>query len=515
MAEDDDDETFGEFASASFQSNSQFNGPNSLADNEDDEWGDFVKSPQQSKPSDPSFKGNYPSDNTVSPPPWVKPSGALPLSIFGDPEEEEVDNFGVAGDFNRGKSSGTAGDFNSTLVHNDVSNPQNLSIADLYNRYSQIKPENGPGSNSTGSADSVENGVYSSSNQNAARSAVTELKNMDLNDTVGISDHSQLANQSDNDDFSFKLYMSDPSENADMFGGWTQDFSGFSSNLNSTKPNLQPSRSDLDMNGQKQQLDGSAIAIDDDGDDGWEFKDAYSEFRTEEVNNEVDLMANEVSERSAHSSGTGSGSNKSLDLFGTSNGSINFFTASTESVDYFTTSTGISSTSQELDFIGIQPSIATLNGFTSETNSVIEQNNIKGLLDHSTDVGSAEYDEDFGEFTAASAETGPKPGEVSTNGVLSPSKDSVSTPGGKFQEKDTQLNYQKSAIPLSIFGNIEPESGGSSDVQDVFMHQSTSDKRSSHTPTAVFSINDLISSLYSQSEQTSSITLSKNQPKLS
>ncbi|KAI3472332.1 hypothetical protein Pfo_031232 [Paulownia fortunei] len=216
-------------------------------------------------------------------------------------------------------------------------------------------------------------------------------------------------------------------------------------------------------------------------------------------------MANEVSERSAHSSGTGSGSNKSLDLFGTSNGSINFFTASTESVDYFTTSTGISSTSQELDFIGIQPSIATLNGFTSETNSVIEQNNIKGLLDHSTDVGSAEYDEDFGEFTAASAETGPKPGEVSTNGVLSPSKDSVSTPGGKFQEKDTQLNYQKSAIPLSIFGNIEPESGGSSDVQDVFMHQSTSDKRSSHTPTAVFSINDLISSLYSQSEQTSSI----------
>lgn len=288
MAEDDDDEAFGDFAFAAFQSNSQSNGLNSLADDEDDEWGDFVKSPQQSKPSDTSLKGNHQSDNSVSPTTWVKPSGALPLSIFGDAEEEEVASFAVDGDFNQGKSNGIAGDLNSSLVHNGVSNSHSFSITDLYSRYSQIKPENRAGSDSTGKVDSVENGVSSSSNQNPARSAVSELKNVDLNDTIVISDHSQLTNKNDKEEFSFKSYVPDPSEKADLFGGWTQEFNGFSSSLNTTPQNVQTSSSELHMNGQKQLLDGSATATDDDDDDdGWEFKDAYSEFRAQEVNNNV------------------------------------------------------------------------------------------------------------------------------------------------------------------------------------------------------------------------------------
>ncbi|KAL7157758.1 hypothetical protein ABFS83_02G098300 [Erythranthe nasuta] len=500
-AEDDDDVTFGDFASASFQSKS-------LADNEDDEWGDFVKSPQQSKPSGTNFNGDRQSDN------WVKPSGALPLSIFGDPEEEdkEVHNFGISVDVNQGKKSTIALDLNSNLVSNDASkNNRNLNISDLFNRYLETKPENGHGPISTGS----ENGVHS----NGAGSAVTELKNIDFNDRLGVIDGSQLTNTIDNDEFSFKSYAPDPNQNADPFGGWTHEFSGFSSNSN-TSPHVHTSSSDVDMNGQIKHWDGSATVagIDDDDDeedgdddDGWEFKDASSEFRTEEVNNKkVNLMEHEVSESSAHSFGIGSSLNNSLDLFGTSNGSL--FAMPDEPVDYFATPSGISGASGEIDFVGIQPSVANLNGFASETNSVIEQNNVKSLLNSNTDVGSAEYDadENFGDFTVASAVAGPKQEEVSTNGFHFPSKDVVSTLDDKIQEKDTNLNYHKGAIPLSIFGNEEPESGDSSDIQDLFMHQSTSDQRNSHTPTSVISINDLISSLYSQTEQTSIVNTVQN-----
>ncbi|KAK4402202.1 hypothetical protein Sango_0960900 [Sesamum angolense] len=519
MAEDDDAGTFGEFAFASFQSNSQSNAPDSLPQEEeedDDEWGDFVKSPQQSEPSHPSLKGHHPSE---SPPSWVKPSGALPLSIFGEAEEEE-DNSAVAGDLNQGKSSVVAGHFTSTLADKDVSNSHKFSFDDLYNGFSQIKPEKAPGANATGWVDSVANGVYSSSNQNAARSAVVESKNVDLDTIV-----------------------------------------------------------ELDMNGQ---LDASATAVDDDGDDGWEFKDAYSESRAEEVNTNVDVTAREVSERSSYLSGSASGANESLDLFGTadetnsninqndirgpsdhspdvgstefgegfgglpgasaetghkhgvedgahevsqrsayssgtvsglndslnlfgtSNGSINFFTMSTESVDHFAASSGTSSTSPEVDLFGIQPSIATLNGFTSNTNSNIKQNDIKGLLDHSPDAEIAEFDEDFGELLLL-LQKWDQSLRIPYD-VLSPSKDAVSAPSGEQQGKDTVSNYHKGAIPLSIFGNEEPEIDGSSDVQDVFTYKSTSDQRNNHTPTTVMSINDLISNLYSQTEQISSIS---------
>ncbi|KAK4427680.1 hypothetical protein Salat_1537000 [Sesamum alatum] len=582
MAEDDGVETFGEFAFASFQSNSQSNAPDSLPqEEEDDEWGDFVKSPQQSEPSHPSLKGHHPSE---SPPSWVKPSGALPLSIFGEAEEEE-DNIAVAGDSNQGKSSVVAGHFTSTLADKDVTNSRNFSIDDLYNRFSQIKPEKVPGADATGRADSVGNGVYSSSNENAAKSAVVESKDVDLDSIAGISDHSQLTNQSDNDEFSFKSYVPDQSKNIDLFGGWSSELNGFSFNLNTMTPNVQISSSELYMNGQ---LDPSATAVDDDGDDGWDFKDAYSELRPEEVKTNVDVTAREVSERSVYSSGSVSGANESLDLFGTANGSFNLPAKSDASVDYFATSSGFSSTSQEVDLFGIQPSTTTLHGFTSDTNTNINQNDIRGPSDHSPDVGSTEFDEGFGGFPGASGETGQKHGvedvahEVSkrsaySSGTVSGLNNSLNLFGdfngsinslqcqlnqliislrqvvlsstcrkrdfvwysakysnyewfyfqiqtqisnkmtfkglldhspddgiaeldedfGEFTAASAEngselvLNYHKGAIPLSIFGNEEPESDGSSDVQDVFTYQSTSDQRNNHTPTTVVSINDL------------------------
>ncbi|KAL8528002.1 hypothetical protein ACS0TY_005713 [Phlomoides rotata] len=534
MAEDDDDEAFGDFAFAPFQSTySQSNGLNSLADadadaadDEDDEWGDFVQTPQ----SEASSKGNHQPD--FASPTWVKPSGALSLSLFGDEaeEEEEVSNSDVVRDLNQGKSNGKSGDFNFAKVDNGVPNSHSFSITDLYNQYSQIKPGGTrEGSDSTGKVDLIENGAYLSSNQNATRSAVTELNNVELNGKLGKSDHNQLTNKSENEEFSFGSYVSDPSKNdhnqltnksennefsfgsyvpdrsekEDLFGGWTQGINGFSSSLNATPQNLQTSGLGLDMDAQEQQLDGSATPIDGDDEDdgGWEFQDAYSEFQAQELNNNVGFVVHEVSERSASPSGFEIGSNKPLDLFDTSNGSIDFFVANSSS---------ICSTSQEVDLFGVQPSIATPNGFSLDTHSIIEQSNCEGRLNNGTDVGIEEFDDDFGDFTVASAETGPKPAEVSTIDIISPVEDAISTPDGKTQEKEAKSNYHKGAIPLSIFGNEEPESELSSDLQDVFMNQSSFERKDNHTAAKVVSINDLIFNLYSQSEQTSSINPAQN-----
>lgn len=117
-------------------------------------------------------------------------------------------------------------------------------------------------------------------------------------------------------------------------------------------------------------------------------------------------MVQKVSESSPYSSGT-MGLIKPVDLFGTSNGSIDFFARSTEPVDLFANSSSITITSQNMDLIGI-PDSASLNGFTSDQNSV-EQNNVRGLLGYTTDVGIEGLDEDFGDFSAASARTGPEP----------------------------------------------------------------------------------------------------------
>ncbi|KAL3623991.1 hypothetical protein CASFOL_032807 [Castilleja foliolosa] len=600
MAEDDDDEAFGDFASASFQYNSQLNDAGgSLAGNEDDEWGDFVKSPQQSKSSEPSFTGNLEPDNVMSP--HNKRTGALPLSIFGDDEKEEVVDFR---DSNPGKISGIVGDSSSNLVPKDVSNSRNLSIADLYTRYSEIKPDNRSVSRSTGSVDSIKDEVCSISSQNGDRTAANELKTMGFSDTIGTSDYSQLTNKSGKDEFSFTPNVPPGlNENDNSFGSWMQEFSF---NMEAT-PNVQKSVSDLDMNGQSQQFSGSATAIDDDGDNGWEFKDAFSDFGSED--NKVDLTVHEFPERSAYSFGTESGPKIPLDMFGTSNGSINYPATSTDSVGYVATSSGVSSMFQEVDFTGIQPT----NGFISETTSYVEQNNIKGSSNHSNNDGSEELNEDFGEFTAASAEIGSKPEvdfmahEVSersaysymngsssnksrlfetsngsvdffalptpsdyfatSSGIPSAEVDffgvepSIATRNGvtsvansvieqdnikglanrsidvgdaesdedfgafsaasaetgpkpekcpprifilSVEEKDTKASYLKHAIPLTIFGDEQSENSGSLDVQDLFMHQST-DQRNSHTPTKIISVNDLISSLYSQAEQTSII----------
>lgn len=295
MAEDEEDEAFGDFAFAPFQSNSLFNNvPNSSAapadEDEDDEWGDFVEPPSQSKPSGTAVNGDHRSDNSASLATSMKPRGALPLSLFGDAEEEEaVADLIVAGDLNREKSNGNAEGVGSGLVGNGGLKSKSFSIADLYDRYSQTRHES---RDLSVKDDSVVNGVYSSANQNAAESAVSELKNVELTNALVVSDHNQLPNKSDNVEFDYKSYMSNLSKEEDIIGGWTWDFNGFSSNVKASPENVMMLSLDFDVNGEKQRLDGVNTGIDDigDGDDGdeeWDFKDADSEIQAQDVNNNV------------------------------------------------------------------------------------------------------------------------------------------------------------------------------------------------------------------------------------
>ncbi|KAG5541390.1 hypothetical protein RHGRI_021281 [Rhododendron griersonianum] len=113
-AEEDDDEGFGDFT---FASSDQINGRKPAISNDDDDWGDFVESPlrsapptgvfnaQSSKPSDPS--GCFPDQSRSTTESalgraeshWVKPRGALPLSLFGDAEQEEEESGAVGPPF--------------------------------------------------------------------------------------------------------------------------------------------------------------------------------------------------------------------------------------------------------------------------------------------------------------------------------------------------------------------------------------------------------------------------------
>ncbi|XP_019452245.1 PREDICTED: uncharacterized protein LOC109354301 isoform X1 [Lupinus angustifolius] len=89
MAEDDDDDSFGDFKFASFPSITT-----ATATADDDDWGDFMNHSNQ---INGGFGVSNLNDNNGSvvqielpqKPTWNKPNGAIPLSIFGEQEQEE------------------------------------------------------------------------------------------------------------------------------------------------------------------------------------------------------------------------------------------------------------------------------------------------------------------------------------------------------------------------------------------------------------------------------------------
>ncbi|KAL4578085.1 hypothetical protein LXL04_014201 [Taraxacum kok-saghyz] len=178
MADDDDDDSFGEFTFASNQttpiSSSQI--PVTTGDDDDDDWGDFsfygnnttdhnLKSPQ----SEPQ-----PQTPTQTPPKWEKIQGALPLSFFGGEEEREDEDkkpvTPLAGDGVKPSSFPNNSGFPSNN-NSDKSNSHlgiNDLIANLYSARQQQQlaekaADNGNGLDSTATRSTVSKDLNSKS----------------------------------------------------------------------------------------------------------------------------------------------------------------------------------------------------------------------------------------------------------------------------------------------------------------------------------------------------------------
>ncbi|KAG7968559.1 hypothetical protein I3843_08G160300 [Carya illinoinensis] len=169
MAEDDEDESFGDFHSASFPDPTvhSFSTLTSLRKSSSSSsssplaWGEFITNPKSNLPGCPAHtlspRTNNPNEKEprelgwVNPGEarWVKPTGALPLSIFGEFEEEEEEEGGSA-------AEATVPYVATVLSNHKRTDPgrkgsdlnRNNLIANLYNQNQQIKNHYGSSLNS-------------------------------------------------------------------------------------------------------------------------------------------------------------------------------------------------------------------------------------------------------------------------------------------------------------------------------------------------------------------------------
>jgi hypothetical protein len=171
MAEDDEDESFGDFHFASFPNPivhsvpTQFSVRNSSSSS--NSWGEFIDNPKSdlsggaahtlSPPANNNntSKSDYSGPVRVDPEKvqWAKPRGALPLSIFGELEEEEKEEEGSGAGESRVGDGGT--DFSDNKIGNYERKGSSLNVNDLipnsYGQNQQINTPNGSNLNSNGS----------------------------------------------------------------------------------------------------------------------------------------------------------------------------------------------------------------------------------------------------------------------------------------------------------------------------------------------------------------------------
>ncbi|XP_027109507.1 uncharacterized protein [Coffea arabica] len=503
MAEDDDDDSFGDFTFATFNNNpstnhqqlNQINAPRftmattttsatSAAANgdDDDEWGDFVESPLGSnassintpaaKPFDPfnffaanpitqsqSESGGVQLEEEKKESQWVKLKGAIPLSIFGDVEEEEkeeeVEGSGVSdphgtngkdskfdlkknGNFSNGfKSNGyLGGSFGYDVIASLYNQNSDLNLSkkdsslmlnglNLESESLARKSDNDSFMNLSSHNDSknqemkTEDGVNASSNGVQLRLDALDLdfggwntgfnglgskSSLDLDIKYDLNDRN-LDGKAENDNAQSRLNYIDlavkDTENP-PFSWWNSNLDGFKLNSSAMESSLEGLSSNVngvanmgsDFKGGHEELVGGE---DDDDADGWEFKDAYAESKVKMGNEKARLEVQEVWEENSHSSGSGNGTNRSIDLFTMSNGSR----------DMLSTPSGASSKSNGFDIGSNIKSIAAKgNALAPDTCLRIDQKGHEAVLYPHPVAETAESDEDFGDFTAAFAGAG-------------------------------------------------------------------------------------------------------------
>lgn len=531
MAEkDDDDEGFGDFKFASSfhpKGTIDFNQINlDLFSNDDEEWGDFVNHSssqitapvaqfelsngfhriQSSLEPSESFgiffnesaklSGSVP--NRVEPESesnpgkvesvkkeWVKPQGALPLSIFGDVEEGS----GVGN-----ASTGDAADVFTAKSIDYVRSGSNLNaglriddiIATLYNQSAKIKVENGSNSNSN-ELDSIGNTCDQSdqikaengSNSNANSHGFNWNSNGLISSSNGLDSIQNVYNQSDNQSEQIRA------ETGFNLPKW---------NSNGLKANMKG-------------LDPDIVDGDEEDEDGWEFMGAISvsERGGENSKEEADsgllglkLEAATIDREIQADGDEQKNSEEQLHGFGKIAHS-----------DLFATSNGFSYGSGELDIgFGFNPSTAVQNSFDS--NSYLEsKHSMTGneLNSHLTD-GKVDSGETFWEFKDAVLETESKHEEEAE---ITDAGDDVSTLDGKIQVNKLRAENRKGALPLALFGDEKLESDDSLNFQDVFAYKPSSyQKNGINSQGSGISVDDLILNLYSQAENIPSGDSSQN-----
>ncbi|XP_047337489.1 uncharacterized protein LOC124941237 [Impatiens glandulifera] len=610
-----DDEWFGDFKFASSLNQSptqlnQINGRHADADDDDDdEWGDFVEFPLRSEVSGGLSHAQSPStiskpidfgfstDPTTQHPEfvasptqsaqWVKPKGALPLSLFGDADEDEdkekEENVSVLSQSGLGAND-TSADKNLGNLKYSFSKWTGVSVNNvldnLYNQNQQINvnisngehenppkangfvpsssgldPNPGPFHTNGGIANLNGSNVNmnemhlnpsaESSNMNGLISNSSELNShmeeltpkagvhstkpqsghptsgqsdavVDLFARDGVSQISETTGHSrTKSDSSTTLGLSDSMVDLFARDGSSQisDVTGLSrtksessttlgqfgsigdlfardgsssqisdvfpdpNGLNSSwgefhghsSPNASVSNTPMFefpyTTGGLDKIDG-----DDDDNEGWEFKDAFSEEKIGQLDGKVFHGVQENSEPTVSSSGY------SYDF---SNG----HPASNEG-----------NSGSIFEFTELQ------NDLSSDLHEETKQD-----LNFDPLVTSFDANESFGEFTSVAE------GTMSKKESSEDKNQSSSSTGGMIFEERAQESILKpvkftEALPLSIFGEEELEADNRLNAQDALPYSPSYKRHDKHSQDSKISIKDLLSNLYSQSEQNSPVS---------
>nr|GLL29515.1 uncharacterized protein LOC109155395 [Ipomoea trifida] len=650
------DDSFGDFTFASYPINALNPTPTTIAaanNEEDDEWGDFMDYSRGSDPSNGTSQpfgvfsnhgSQHPDQSARSSEPaasqtesskivqWIKPRGALPLSLFGEEEDEEkpgkeekyahveaqtakeeakklsngsntdssiiISNGFFANFYNQNpqfqsvKPSSNAGESGNLISNSDLKKDLATTQSFDWNVTRSESKSQAVGSSSMGWSPDLNNLL---SNQ----TGITSHKSVDI---TSLSDHTERIESVTALGSKIDGLSSDITASRPTFGDWDFDFGGFgspSNTLNSSFSGLNSNSNALGVFEKSGSNKGDGECDDeDDDDDGWEFKDACSEARDEGTNNKAGSTAQEIQETKAYMAGFGNGSDRLIDFSPMSNGSVEtdsqahytgdmkvysigihngsngslqselkghgtsnslaysygLGNVSNHSVDLFSMSNGTDleahrgmnafssysdgsamsneSVKAETEAHDTGDLKANLSGYSESANGSIDLFTLSnGSIDlfatangtsditHENEVESnsnpstcaqngVETNEDFGEFTAALSDSGSKQvGELKETDLFHELEAAKS--GGKYQVNTSGPNC-KGALPLSIFGDEELEPDDFSTIEDCFMHNPTSFPKSDNKTKPVISINDVISSLYSQGDHTSSISSSQN-----
>ncbi|XP_041017283.1 uncharacterized protein LOC121259671 [Juglans microcarpa x Juglans regia] len=628
MADDDDDESFGDFHFASFPNpaahfaSTIVKGTNASTSSSPSpfSWGEFITTPKHELPSGATHPIYPPNNNSFSKTDprepdriepgtaqWVKPTGVLPLSIFGEFEEEltEERGFGASVIVNNKKSDSGREGSNSSV--NDL-------ITNLYSQNQQIKTQKGSSLNSNESDFSTNGSNLSinrlDSNSNGLGSDLADGNDGldDDNDDDGwefkvAEPEAQIGNGDSKVEpkvqesaegartFGFSNGVHDPGDlfvvsngTSNSSGEWGFGFDFNSSHL--TKQDgfitglLSQSKVNDTASGMTSSEPNKKV---DSVENFWEFQDAFPEtgskyklekpkvadtsltggeaqtFDGDGVVGPVDFFA--VSDGISQNSSKGaSGFNLNpssmngiiLESYSKSEPNELVSSLVDENVganenfcefnDAFSESglkhkseepkvadispAGIEALTSNLDCVsnpedslvasdGISPKSAGWEfGFDFNRTSLDQDDMISGSYSKSKQngfnsspfAGNDESGENFGEFKDAFSETVSKREEKSK--VVDYSPAGVEAPGlsGEIQRNGIRSENHREPLPINIFSDRELGSEEPSILQDVSTVTPTSNLRDGiKIPSSNVSINDLISSLYSQAEENASV----------